>query len=998
MIYNAIDHGRGIFTLIYSDEKGVITKKKCDFRPSYFIPTDNKNSSYKTLRGEEPLRKVSFTSSEDYRYNLNRQRRSAEGDIAPKLQFIIEQAKKNPELNKFNAEHIKATNYDIEVFDLKETDFPDPEYAKYEIKSIVLQDMKSNKFLVMTIRKEYEITDVYSNGKLVVKKENIIHRDYANERLLLMEFVRYIKNKVYVLTGWNTLNFDNRYIINRCKRLNIEMDYIMKAREMSDGMHFDGILNLDYMELVKKFDLKVHPNYRLDSIAKTYLGYKKLELKGGFRGAFVNDFKNFIDYNIVDVGLVSDINKKKKFLDLCFNLANMFYCTPTDTMFVTRYIDSAIYNMALERGLIVPGKRSTPPEKYIGGFVEDPIRGITRWGFICDITSSYPNQSRQSNISYETIVHYDDLPADLKEKTYSLKMAAAKKAYMKYRMWYDTKNDTKPAKSYAALAGKNRSVHTELTNEHMFPKFAICYCGDTKITKRFEYVSKVDEFTYIVFVQSRAEFKRLNKFVESNRPYLNSFGLPFIMNDDEPMVHGFNESFIASALTEYYNEDHTRFKTFTDLLTKYNYTMCPNLQFFSKHKFGIIAEFQETTFFERKKWKRRGQYYGHAIDIFKKVMADGFKFDDDILDKHGLVNIKDDIVKGDLLRLLSENNVDGHNILGRSQADCKINDGTLKIVINATYGFLADPRGRYYNRHMAEAITSSGQLACTGVGEYLKKELPLIKCYQDTDSLIMDIIEKTLGEIFEGKNTLEEKTFAISDWFESTVLPKIKQVYLETKEYRNSRDVDINMELEAIMSKKLFTDKKKYCWRTVLVDGVFIGDDEPTYKKYKSKGLSYIKSNTPPLVKKMQETFTHKVLETEDEKYCRGLIHYCKSKFKDADPEKIATPTKCNNIHEYEHATEKIPAHVQAGLNYNRWLDKNKIRSHEKIKSGDKIRWLYVSDDEIESMALPMEYHPKVLSDININRDKQFEATFMGLINRIFDVCDWDIEEQVYSF
>ena len=83
-----------------------------------------------------------------------------------------------------------------------------------------------------------------------------------------------------------------------------------------------GVAQLDYMDLYKKLTVKNHESFKLDHIAEVELGKKKDENPfETFKEWYTNDYQSFVDYNIVDVELVDELEKKLKLIELCITMA-----------------------------------------------------------------------------------------------------------------------------------------------------------------------------------------------------------------------------------------------------------------------------------------------------------------------------------------------------------------------------------------------------------------------------------------------------------------------------------------------------------------------------------------------------------------------------------------------------------------------------------------------------------------------------------------------------
>ena len=84
-----------------------------------------------------------------------------------------------------------------------------------------------------------------------------------------------------------------------------------------------GINVVDYLDLYKKFTYTNQESYRLDHIAFVELGQRKLDHNEfeNFKDFYTKDWQKFIDYNILDVELVSRLEDKMKLIELAIALA-----------------------------------------------------------------------------------------------------------------------------------------------------------------------------------------------------------------------------------------------------------------------------------------------------------------------------------------------------------------------------------------------------------------------------------------------------------------------------------------------------------------------------------------------------------------------------------------------------------------------------------------------------------------------------------------------------
>ena len=83
-----------------------------------------------------------------------------------------------------------------------------------------------------------------------------------------------------------------------------------------------GVAQLDYLDLYKKFTYVTRESYKLDFIAQTELGHKKLESGfETFKEFYEGDWNRFVEYNIVDTVLVDELEDKMKLIELAITMA-----------------------------------------------------------------------------------------------------------------------------------------------------------------------------------------------------------------------------------------------------------------------------------------------------------------------------------------------------------------------------------------------------------------------------------------------------------------------------------------------------------------------------------------------------------------------------------------------------------------------------------------------------------------------------------------------------
>jgi DNA polymerase elongation subunit (family B) len=127
-----------------------------------------------------------------------------------------------------------------------------------------------------------------------------------------------------------------------------------------------------------------------------------------------NDIETFINYNITDVELVIELDKKLQYIDLVRGIAHVGHVPYEDFVYSSKYLEGAMLTYLKHiGGVVAPNKPADRQEKmqelkdsgekgFIGAFVKDPVPGRYEWMYDLDLTSLYPSIIMTLNISPET--------------------------------------------------------------------------------------------------------------------------------------------------------------------------------------------------------------------------------------------------------------------------------------------------------------------------------------------------------------------------------------------------------------------------------------------------------------------------------------------------------------------------------------------------------------------------------------------------------------------
>jgi DNA polymerase elongation subunit (family B) len=326
-----------------------------------------------------------------------------------------------------------------------------------------------------------------------------------------------------------------------------------------------------------------------------------------------------------------------------------------------------------------------------------------------------------------------------------------------------------------------------------------------------------------------------------------------------------------------------------------------------------------------------------------------------------------------------------------------------KIQLNSAYGAIGNQYFRYYNLQNAEAITLSGQLSIRWIerklNDYLNKHLKTddydYVIAIDTDSIYL-CLDNLVETVFKGREKTTEGIVSFLDKVCKVELEKyIENSYQELASYVNAFDQKMFMKRETIADKGIWTAKKRYILNAWDVEGVRYS--EP---KLKIMGIEAVKSSTPaPCRQKIKDAL--KIIMTKTEDDLIKFIEQFRNEFKELPLDQIAFPRSANNLTKFSSSVtiygKGTPMHVRGVLLYNFYIKKNKLtHKYPVIQDGEKIKYLLLrTPNKInENVIAFLQTFPDELGlDKSVDRDLQFEKSFVEPLKIILDIIGWKTEK-----
>ena len=374
----------------WDDEKGYFTSK---YRRYAYVRDGN--GAHTSIHGER-LKKINFWK-QDEGLQLY------ESDVNEVTRFLIDNYGDSDEVSKGHT----LFTFDIEVE--MNSGLPDITKAGNAMTSVAGHDSVTGDYFVYVVNKGEKIDKTIKGARVV---------SFDTEEDMVMAFLNKWKEiRPTVVTGWNIDYFDITYLYNRIKVLFGEgvanqLSPIGKVtwNKYRSRYLIAGVSCLDYLALYKNFTYTELPNYRLDTVAVTELGRGKIEYEGNLDQLFRDDLEKFIEYNLVDVELVVDMDKKLQFIELAQAICHAGHVFYEDFLFSSKWLEGAILTFLRRSGRVAPNKpprvardeNDTNGGKFTGAYVKEPKPGLYKWVYDLDLTSLYPSIIMTLNTSPET--------------------------------------------------------------------------------------------------------------------------------------------------------------------------------------------------------------------------------------------------------------------------------------------------------------------------------------------------------------------------------------------------------------------------------------------------------------------------------------------------------------------------------------------------------------------------------------------------------------------
>jgi DNA polymerase elongation subunit (family B) len=392
-----------------------------------------------------------------------------------------------------------------------------------------------------------------------------------------------------------------------------------------------------------------------------------------------------------------------------------------------------------------------------------------------------------------------------------------------------------------------------------------------------------------------------------------------------------------------------------DIPAPKDYILSPNGYLFKKDGYGLIPQFVENKYNERK-----------AIN--KKI--------DDIDLKLSQLT-QDDIQR---------------NIFEKKKKELENDSMKIKISeLNSEYGAFCNKSFRLFDYRIASSFTLTGQLLIRKTAEYVEnsdigKKYNIKWEYSDTDAWNFNI-EKVVEQFLIKKpnlsmNEIKELIIKFSD---KHIYPIIKKAFDDIMYYLNAYKNVMNAGIDKIAMKFFYSASRRYAY-------LDIGSRTKKYNKpiMKVAGIEIKRSEFPKIVKDRLKIILETILyENFDDVY--KIISDFEKEFKKLSPIDIALNTGVRGIETFNVDNNDFkkgtPAHVKAAITYNNYIRDNNLEgNYTKIHDNDKIKYVFLKKPNsimAESIGFIKRFPNELIKYIDY--DRMFERMVLNTVNRIGD-------------
>lgn len=236
---------------------------------------------------------------------------------------------------------------------------------------------------------------------------------FEKEEILLRAFLDEVDDKrPDIISGWNFVDFDWKYLLNRINR--DEFKHLNYHRLSTLGfikpwLDEKAVPGLPAFDMMSSYcDQMSYGDWRSKSL--DYVSGEELDAGKVEGDSIMKEYNNrrskFMAYNLIDVQLCVGLDKKHGIHEFFYQLGDVCGCQISDTHSEMRLVESFLFTHRTDQE-ILPTTEEIEMDDATGGLVLQPSNGISDWVGVLDLKSLYPSTIISMNVSQETITNTD---------------------------------------------------------------------------------------------------------------------------------------------------------------------------------------------------------------------------------------------------------------------------------------------------------------------------------------------------------------------------------------------------------------------------------------------------------------------------------------------------------------------------------------------------------------------------------------------------------------
>lgn len=318
----------------------------------------------------------------------------------------------------------RVCTFDIEVDDRQ--GFPEADTADQPILSLTTHDNYREEYVVWLYEApdgSAEPPESLDGYEPLSDDPSISVRTFESEEMMLVNFITYLNaTDPDVTCGWNFDDFDAPYVVNRLERLNPNSEDDLSADRLSrintvwsggwGGPDIKGRAVFDLLYAYQRMQRSGLDSYRLDAVGEVELDVGKEHYSGDIGDLWENDPERLLEYNLRDVELCVEIDRKQDIVPFWEEVRTFVGCQLEDAPTAGDAVDMYVLQ-EVSGEFVLPSKGQHEGEDISGGSVFDAISGREQNVAVLDLASLYPMCIATLNASPETKVDPDEYDGEM---------------------------------------------------------------------------------------------------------------------------------------------------------------------------------------------------------------------------------------------------------------------------------------------------------------------------------------------------------------------------------------------------------------------------------------------------------------------------------------------------------------------------------------------------------------------------------------------------------